>query len=143
MRAGSAAAFALALALVVACKSSPPGPLGIENARGRILPNGAGAAYFDVRPNGAEDRLLSASSALADSVELHDLREDGDVIRMIAAPDGFKVDPKDGLTLAPGGKHLMFFGARVDGGELPLTLRFERAGAHTVTVRLAMPPGEH
>lgn len=144
MRAGAAAAFALTLSLAIACKSSPPGPLGIENARARVLPNGSGAAYFDVRANGAEDRLLSASSPFADSVELHDLREDGDVVRMTAAPDGFAVDPRDGLTLAPGGKHLMFFGARTDGGEqLPLTLRFERAGPRTISVRIARPSEGH
>ncbi|MBR0655245.1 copper chaperone PCu(A)C [Plastoroseomonas arctica] len=101
--------------------------------------NGTGAGYLSIRNGGAAaDRLLGASTPAARTVELHTMSREGEVMRMrpvtdIALPSGQTV------TLAPGGLHIMLIGLTAPlavGGEVPLTLRFERAGE--VTVRLAV-----
>jgi len=90
-----------------------------------------GVGYMTLRNRGAQpDRLVSASTAAARAVELHTHIREGDVMRMrpveaIAVPAGGTV------TLQPSGLHLMLVGLTEPlrrGAEVPVTLRFERAG---------------
>lgn len=101
--------------------------------------NGNGGAFLGVRNAGQQpDRLLSATSSVARRVELHSMVRDGDVMRMrpvndIAIPAGQTVE------LRPGGLHVMLIGLSAplaQGAQVPLTLRFERAGE--VQVNLAV-----
>ncbi|MBH9552809.1 copper chaperone PCu(A)C [Inhella gelatinilytica] len=69
--------------------------------------------------------LVSASSPVAEQVELHEMRMEGSTMRMrqveqIALPAGQSV------TLRPGGLHLMLFGLKqtlTEGSDLPLVLQ--------------------
>ena len=101
------------------------------------------AGYMTFVNEGAADRLVSASSPVADKVELHESAMDGMVMTMRPlGPVGVKAG--ETLALAPGGKHLMFVGLKapfVAGAKVPVTLTFEIAGVRTVDleVRNAAP----
>ncbi|MDB5375313.1 MAG: hypothetical protein JWP04_3955 [Belnapia sp.] len=93
--------------------------------------NGTGAGFLTIHNAGGEpDRLVSAASPAARKVELHAHVRDGEVMRMRPV-DGIPLPPGQTVTLQPGGLHVMLIGlteALRQGGEVPLTLRFERAG---------------
>ncbi|WP_431283852.1 copper chaperone PCu(A)C [Humitalea sp. 24SJ18S-53] len=99
---------------------------------------GTGAGFMTLRSTGAGDRLLSASSPAARTVELHTAIRDGEVMRMRPVTD-IPVAAGQSVTLAPGGFHIMLIGLTqpmAAGSRVPLTLRFERGGE--VTVELAV-----
>lgn len=86
----------------------------------------------------AADRLISATSPVAPTVQLHTMSMDGGVMRMRELPDGIPVPAKGVVELKPGGLHIMFIGIKAPfkpGQTIALTLRFEKAGI----VKLAMP----
>ena len=101
--------------------------------------NGNGAAFMQLRNTGAQpDRLISASTPAARTVELHTMTRDGDVMRMRPVQD-IPVPAGGTVALQPGGFHIMMIGLTApmnQGGRVPLTLRFERAGE--VQVELAV-----
>lgn len=98
-----------------------------------------GAAYLTIEnAEGAEDRLLAASSDAAQRVELHlsEMSDDG-VMRMIEQEDGILIPANGTLTMQPGGLHVMLMGLTaplVDGEEITLTLEFANAPAREVRV---------
>ena len=115
------------------------GPLTIEAPWARASAGAArtGAAYLRIVNAGAEaDRLLGASSPVAERVELHTHRMRDGVMRMrrIAV---VSVPGNKAAELKPGGDHVMLMGLNgplKQGGTFPLTLSFERAGTITVPV---------
>lgn len=100
-----------------------------------------GAGYLSVVNTGADDRLVSASAPVAQSVQLHSMRMEGDVMRMrevaaIELPAGQTVE------LKPGGWHLMFIGLKTSlaaGQSFPVKLKFEKAGTVTVEMKVEAP----
>lgn len=91
------------------------------------------AGYLRVEnPTPRSDRLIGAACACARAVELHATTRVGGVVRM-GAIAGFDVPSVRGLSLEPGGPgHLMLTGLRRplrNGERVPITLRFQRAGA--------------
>ncbi|MCW8087118.1 copper chaperone PCu(A)C [Sabulicella glaciei] len=121
----------------------------VEEAWTRAAGQGAtGAGYMTLR-SGAGDRLLGATSPLAQRVELHTHLRDGDVMRMRPV-ESVEVQPGTAVTLRPGGLHLMLYGlARPlsPGEQVPITLRFERAGEVPAQLHVqaagARGPGGH
>ena len=84
-----------------------------------------------VNDGDVDDRLLRVESDIAQRVELHQMRNDGGVMRMRALPDGVVVPAHGKLELKPGGYHLMLIKPRralVEGGHFEATLVFQRAG---------------
>lgn len=120
--------------------SARAGDIAITAARIRPPPGGRDvtAGYLTVTNAGSEaDRLVSATSPAAASIELHAHIHDGGMMRMEQVP---AIDVPAGGTVAlePGGLHLMLFGVQADAlaaGPVPVTLTFERGG----TVELAVP----
>lgn len=101
----------------------------------------SGAGYLTLRNTGdAADRLLAAESPAARTVELHTMTMEEGVMRMRpAAPPAIAAGGE--LRLAPGGLHLMLMDLAEPlavGATVPLTLRFERAGA--VAASLSVQP---
>lgn len=95
------------------------------------------AVYFVLRNRGSQaDRLVAASTAVAGRVELHETRQEGDMMRM--APVQTVEIPAGGeVVFKPGGLHVMLMDLKRDlkvGDSFELTLKFERAGELTVTV---------
>ncbi len=118
------------------------GDLEISPLLGRAMPPRAqtGGAFFTVTNHGTvADRLVSASSDVAEHVEMHVMRMDGGVMKMNSVPEGFMIPPGETLVLAPGGKHLMFIGVHEpfkQGQEVPVGLTFEHAGTVSVFVHI-------
>lgn len=84
----------------------------------------------------AADRLISASTPVAETVEMRPPSTGG------PAPAGIALRPGEDLSLSPATPHLVLRGVNTDlhfGREYPLTLVFERAGE----VPAALIVGEH
>ena len=99
--------------------------------------NANGAGFMTLKNNGpTPDRLISAASPAARVVELHTHIREGDVMRMRPVAD-IPIPPGQTVHLRPGGLHIMLIGLTEplrQGGTMPLTLRFERAGEVQVTL---------
>ena len=114
-----------------------------------------GAAYFVKLENtGKEpDRLLRASSPVAQRTELHTMSVDaGGVMRMREVAD-IPLAAGASVTMRPGtGLHIMLIGLKQplkEGDTFPMTLEFERGGKTEVKVVVQVPKarsgdaGEH
>ena len=93
----------------------------------------SGAAFMVIMNHeGADDRLISASSDVADRVELHTHKTDSNgTMQMLKVPEGFVIPAGGKHALARGGDHLMFLGLKEplqQGDVIRLMLTFERAG---------------
>ncbi|MBJ3762407.1 copper chaperone PCu(A)C [Maribius pontilimi] len=121
------------------------GDLTVTGAHARATLPGqpVGGGYMTVTNAGdTDDRLVAVSSPVAGRAELHEMRMDGDVMRMRPLPDGLPVPAGETITLEPGGPHLMFMdlaGPLVAGEIAPVRLTFERAGAVDVPFAIAAP----
>jgi hypothetical protein len=113
--------------------------------------NGTGAGFLTLRNTGTQpDRLVSATSPIARSVQLHTHMRDGEVMRMREVEGGIPIPPGATVALQPGGFHVMLIGLKeplAQGSEVPLTLRFERAGEAQVMLNVgsagARGPAHH
>jgi len=139
--------FTLALAVGLAVTTAAAqefriGSLTIDQlwARPTVPGMSAGGGFLSIRNSGSKpDRLLGGSSPVADAVEVHEMRMEGDVMRMreikaLELPAGTRV------TLAPGGLHLMLLGLKAPlkvGDNVPVKLRFEAAGEIDVLFQVA------
>jgi copper(I)-binding protein len=110
------------------------GPIKIVHPWTRATPPSAraGGGYVTLVNQGtAADRLVSARSAAAGKVELHEMKMDGTVMRMRELEKGIELPAGATVTLMPGGLHVMFMELKapfVKDGRVPVTLVFEKAG---------------
>lgn len=107
-------------------------------ARPTVPGQPAGSAYLNLQNNGKNaDKLVSAASPIAGSVQIHTMSMDGNVMRMREVA-GVDLPPGARLAMKPGdGYHLMLMGLKQPlktGDKFPLTLVFEKAGKIEVTV---------
>jgi copper(I)-binding protein len=119
--------------------SPAAGPgIAVEGAFARPSPSegGTGGAFMTIANNsGAADRLIRASSPAAKMVEIHETIDDNGVMKMRPVAGGFEIPAGGKLELKPGGKHIMLMGLTApltEGGEVEITLTFEKAGEVTV-----------
>ena len=108
-------------------------------ARPTVGPSRVSAAYMTIANKGAApDRLKSAHTSKAKSVELHQTTMTADgVMQMRQVEDGLPVEAGSSLVLQPGGTHFMLLGledALQAGQNLTLTLEFSNAGMIDVVV---------
>lgn len=109
-----------------------------------------GAVYFRSLTNKGktDDRLISATTPVAQSVELHRMSLDGDIMRMratqaIELPAGQEVRMRHGSGQAAS-QHLMLVNLKqplVVGERFDITLKFEKSGETTVKVWVQQPRG--
>lgn len=110
------------------------GDLVVASPWTRATPGGAkiGGGYLKVTNNGATaDRLLGATSSLADHVEIHEMSMTDGVMKMRPLADGLEIKPGETVELKPGGFHMMFMDLKQplkQGDTLKATLKFEKAG---------------
>jgi len=140
LRRSLVAAAAAIAALPAAAHDYAAGDIRIAHPWTRAAgANANGAGFMTLRNAGTQpDRLLSAATPAARVVELHTHIREGDVMRMRPVRD-IPVLPGETVELRPGGLHVMLIGLAAplpQGGRVPLTLRFERAGE--VQVELAV-----
>lgn len=105
-------------------------------ARASILASRPGAAYLTLESDRG-DRLLSATTPVADHVMIHASETDANGVTRMIHLDALDVPAGQQVRFAPGGMHLMLMGLTdklEEGGRIPLTLTFEHAGDITVEV---------
>jgi len=111
--------------------------------------HGVSAGYLDIKNSNDEaDRLISVSSDFAGRGEIHEMRMDGDIMKMRQMEDGLMVAGAEMVSLAPGGNHLMFMNLnrQIVAGEMyQITLIFEQAGEIDLAVqgRKSAPARNH
>lgn len=144
-----AAAVGLTVASLVAFAAGgrAGGPeVVVDDAHARpSLGRAATAAVYLTLANrgGVADRLIGASTPVAERGELHGHEFVGDIVKMRRL-EAVDLGPGDRVELKTGGLHVMLFGLKTplkQGDAFPLTLYFEKAGAVTVEVAVR-PTGE-
>lgn len=163
-RAGAALAALLVWLLVAACSptpaASPAAGQGISGqnvwarpakmmagdaAQGNAMQHGGAtsAVYMTLsNPSAASDRLVSAKTDVAHSVEIHETRMEGDVMRMQQVEGGIETPAGGQVELKPGGLHIMLIGLTRDlavGDTFPVTLEFASGATLTVEAEVRQP----
>ena len=103
--------------------------------RNPITPDQPGAGYLVIQNNGGADKLLSVTSDVAQTIELHESMMSGNMMQMSPVPN-IEVPANGKAELKPGGFHMMLIGLTRPlkvGDKVQLTLNFEKAGKIPVT----------
>lgn len=109
------------------------GDLTLVHPWARATPPGAPVAggFVTIRNSGREnDRLLSVTSSIAESVEIHQSSIVDGTARMRPVAN-LDIAPGQEVVLGPGGYHFMFLKPKAQlrqGEKFPATLVFEKAG---------------
>jgi len=116
------------------------GQVSIGSPWARATAPGAavGGGFLVLENAGADDKLVSATSPVSASVELHSMSIENNVMRMREVP---AIDLPTGqrVELRPGGLHIMFIDLKAPlkaGESFPVKLRFEKAGEVEVTFKV-------
>jgi len=109
-------------------------------ARATVAGQTASGAFMKITAKEVA-QLVGADSSAAEVVEVHEMRLEGNVMRMRAAP---VIDLPVGQTveLKPGGYHVMLMDLKAPlkaGSSLPLTLTFRNAKGVESKVQLQVP----
>jgi len=98
-----------------------------------------GGAYVTLISPG-DDWLVGVSSPVAGRAEVHEMRMDGNVMRMREVEGGLALPAGKVVALAPGGYHIMLMDLKqplVAGQVIPMQLRFRSAPPLDLQVRVA------
>ena len=137
----SSVAVVFLLTAAAVAQEYETGPIHLMSPWSRAMPPIAenGAAYLTLKNYGkVPDRLVAASSPIADRVEFHTHAMEGGTMAMRRI-ESVELAPGEYVTFEPGGKHLMLFGLNrplKKGERFSLTLEFEKAPALEVVVKV-------
>jgi copper(I)-binding protein len=128
-------AAALAFGALASCSPHASSAIGAFKVEHAVFAPPAGlhgvtAGYFTLQNTGAADTLLSASTPVASSVEMHESTTENGMMAMKRL-DKVEVPAGGIVAFEPGGKHLMMFGVKSDialGSQATFTLTFAKAG---------------
>lgn len=113
-----------------------------HRAHGGAASSNPASAYFVVRNNTAQaDRLLSVSTEIARTAELHATVIENNVAKM-GPVVGIDVPANGTMELKPGGYHVMLLNlmrSLTVGEKVPLKLQFEQAGEITIEAEVRQP----
>ncbi|MFQ5676177.1 MAG: copper chaperone PCu(A)C [bacterium] len=145
-------ATGLLIVLFAACSSSTTPEIKAQNAwswpvEAMLTDQGTshstGVVYLTlVNDGGSADRLLGARSDVAEVVEFHETRTQGDRMRMQMVKDGIDLLPHSQLHFKPGGLHMMLIGLRRSlnaGDKFKVVLKFAKSGMITVESEVRQP----
>ena len=131
----AASAAAAAIAVPAVAQDYKLGTLEISQPWTRATPATAQSAggFLTVTNKGTTpDRLIAARSAASAKVEVHEMRMDGNVMKMRELEKGLEIPAGATVMLKPGGYHIMFMGLKAPFAKdtkVPVTLVFENAGS--------------
>ena len=132
---------ALALAACASSRDTSQRGITVTDAWARSSPvaDRAGAVYMVLKNNTAvDDKLLSAQSDIAQTIEMHETKDSGGMLQM--SPISNVPIPGNGKAeLKPGGMHLMLIGLNRElqaGDTISFTLFFDKAGQIPVAVQV-------
>jgi uncharacterized protein YcnI/copper(I)-binding protein len=120
------------------------GPLKITAPWTRATPKGAqvGGGYLKITNTGKEaDRLVGGTLPIAGRFEVHEMSNEGGMMKMRHLPQGLEIKPGATVELKPGGYHLMFMQLKEPlfaGKSVKGTLVFEKSG--TVEIEYSVAP---
>ena len=89
------------------------GSLEIGNPWTRATPPSAqsGGGFLTITNKGTTpDRLVAVRSTASNKAEIHEMKMDGNVMRMRELEKGLEIPPGATVKLKPGSYHLMFMG---------------------------------
>lgn len=121
------------------------GDIAVTGAFTRATLPGAKAAggFMTIVNAGAEaDRLVGAGTKTAKTTEIHEMKMEGDMMKMRALPEGVEIPAGGTVELAPGGFHVMMMGLvqpLVESACVEVILKFEKAGELPVMLNVAAP----
>ncbi|HEY8360418.1 MAG TPA: copper chaperone PCu(A)C [Ramlibacter sp.] len=130
--------------LLAACVSlqAQTVPVTVEGAWARASVQGqSGTGAFMTLTAREPLSLVGVATPVAGVAELHEMRMDGDVMRMRAAGD-LPLVPGKPLELKPGGYHLMLMELKAPlaaGTQVPVSLRFRDAKGVVSTLQVSVP----
>lgn len=132
----------LALAAPASAQDYRLGGLEISQPWTRATPPTAraGGGFLTITNKGTTpDRLIAVRSTVSEKVEVHEMRMDGNVMRMRELEKGLEIPPGATVTLKPGSYHIMFMELRAPlakDATVPVTLVFEKAGSIDVAMKV-------
>ncbi|MBQ0946468.1 copper chaperone PCu(A)C [Ideonella sp. 4Y16] len=109
--------------------------------RGTVPAQKATGAFMQLK-SAQGGRLLSVASPLAGVVEIHEMKMDGNVMKMAALPKGLELPAGQTVELKPGGYHVMLMDLKQplkDGDSVPLSLVVEGKDGKRETIELKAP----
>lgn len=121
------------------------GNLRIEHPWARQSPMKAdvAAGFMVITNEGAEDdRLVKVTADISNNVQLHDMKMDGDVMKMMELPEGIVIPAGATVKLKPRSLHVMFMDVSkqpAEGETFDATLTFEKAGTVKVDFEVMAP----
>lgn len=122
------------------------GPVMVSNPWSPPLPpiSENGVAYLNLSNHEMKaDRLVAASTPVADRVEFHTSVKSGSMM-MMEKMQAVELPAHGNVALEPGGMHVMLIDMKnplKKNTSFPLTLTFEHAGTVTVDVTVRLPAG--
>jgi hypothetical protein len=108
--------------------------------RGTVAQQQATGAFFQIS-SAQGGKLVSASSPVAATVEIHEMKMEGNVMKM-GAVAGLDLPAGQTVELKPGGYHVMMMGlkAPLKGGDtVPLTLTVQDKNGKAEVLELSVP----
>lgn len=137
LRAASLVLASMLLAAPVLAQS-----LQVEHAWARAtVPGQQSSGAFMVLTASEDSALVSANSPVTGVTEVHEMKMDGDVMKMRAI-DELPLPAGEAVELAPSGYHIMLMDLKQtleEGSEIPLTLQVRGADGKTTDVALQVP----
>ena len=124
------------------------GDIVISHPWVRQSPMGAevAAGFMTITNNGKEaDRLVKATASITPTVQLHEMKMQGDVMKMSEVPGGIVIPPGATVELKPKSLHVMFMNLKApvkEGETITGTLTFEKAGTVSVDYEVTAPGGD-
>ena len=124
------------------------GSLKIENpqVRATVPAQKMSGGFLKIENKGGADKLISASSSVSKTMELHTMVMDGNIMKMREVK-GIDVPANGSVELKPGGLHLMFMDLNEQlkpGSTFKVKLKFEKAGEVEVPFQVMdMRPAGH
>lgn len=104
------------------------------------------SGFMKIINNGKEDdRLVKVTAEISDTVQLHAMTMEGDIMKMTELPEGIPIPAGQTVVLKPKSFHVMFMNLKsqpVADTEFHGTLTFEKAGTVEVDFEVAEPGGE-
>lgn len=100
----------------------------------------SGGGFLTITNKGTSaDRLVAARSPASLKVEIHEMKMDGQVMRMRELANGLEIPAGATVTLKPGSFHIMFMELKspfTKDARVPVTLVFEKAGSIDVDFKV-------
>jgi copper(I)-binding protein len=114
--------------------------IGVDQPWARASAGAAttGAAYVTLMGGSRPDTLVSVSTPVAATAEVHETINENSVMKMRPVP-ALQIPSGKAVTFEPGGTHIMLMGLKhplTVGQSFPLTLTFAHAAPVTVEVRV-------